>query len=100
MVDPLIRDIVVTKMDQPAGKLAAFKTPIVVTGLYEVAAVGKPIEQRSGHLGAAEHAGPLSEGEVGGDDDGCALVKPADEVEQKLVGRIERTVGNPIRRER
>ncbi|MDR6306349.1 hypothetical protein GGQ85_004078 [Nitrobacter vulgaris] len=91
MVDPLIRDIVVTKMDQPAGteKLAAFKTPTVVTGLYEVAAVGKPIEQRSGHLGAAEHAGPLSEGKkVGGEDDGCALVKPADEVEQKLVAGL------------
>jgi hypothetical protein len=32
--------------------VAAFKTPTVVTGLYDVAAVGKPIEQRSGHLGA------------------------------------------------
>ena len=32
--------------------------------------------------------GPLFEGEVGGDDDGCALVKPADEVEQKLTAGL------------
>jgi hypothetical protein len=43
--------------------------------------MSQPVEQRSGHLGIAEHAGPLSEGEVGGDDDGGALVKPTDEVE-------------------
>ncbi len=68
--------------------VAAFKTPTVVTGLYDVTVMGQPVEQRSGHLGIAEHAGPLSEGEVGGDDDGCALVKPADEVEQKLTAGL------------
>jgi hypothetical protein len=44
--------------------------------------VGQTIEQRGGHLGVAEHAGPFAEGEIGGDDDGGALVKPADEMEQ------------------
>ena len=46
--------------------------------------LGQPVEQRGGHLGVAEHAGPFSEGEIGGDDNGGALVKPADEMEQKL----------------
>jgi hypothetical protein len=30
--------------------------------------MGKPVEKRSGHLGVAEHARPLAEGEIGGDD--------------------------------
>jgi hypothetical protein len=40
------------------------------------------------NLGVAEHAGPFSEGEIGGDDDGGALVEPADEVEQKLAAGL------------
>ena len=35
--------------------------------------VGQAIEQRGRHLGVAEHARPLAEGEVRGDDDGGAL---------------------------
>src|SRR5438874_2514510 len=50
--------------------------------------MGQPVEQRGGHLGVAEHAGPFSEGEIGGDDDGGALVKPADEMEQKLAAGL------------
>ena len=59
--------------------------------------MSEPVEQRGGHLGIAEHAGPLSEGEVGGDDDGGALVKPTDEVEQKLAaGLCERQVAQLV----
>jgi hypothetical protein len=64
--------------------VAAFESPAVIAGLDDVAVMGQPVEQRGGHLGVAEHAGPFSEGEIGGDDDGGALVEPADEVEQKL----------------
>jgi len=46
--------------------------------------VGEPVEQSSCHLGIAEDAGPLIEGQVCGDDDGRALVELADEVEQQL----------------
>ena len=46
--------------------------------------MGQPIEQRGGHLGVAEHTGPFAEGQVGGDEDGSALVKPADQVEEEL----------------
>ena len=60
--------------------VAAFKTPTVVTGLDDVTVMGQAVEQRSRHLGVAEHAGPFSECEIGGDDDGSALVEPADEM--------------------
>src|SRR6516165_903189 len=77
--------------------VAAFKAPTVVTGLDDVTVMSEPVEQRGGHLGIAEHAGPLSEGEVGGDDDGGALVKPTDEVEQKLAaGLCERQVAQLV----
>jgi hypothetical protein len=36
--------------------------------------MGQAVEQRGRHLGVAEDAGPLAEGEVRGDDDGGALV--------------------------
>jgi hypothetical protein len=63
---------------------SALEAPTVVAGLDDIAVVGEAIEQRGRHLGVAEDARPLSKGEVRGDDDGSALVKPADEVEQEL----------------
>ncbi len=63
---------------------AVFEAPALVAGLDDVAMVGEPVEERCGHLGVAEDAWPLTEGQVGGDDDGGLLVKPADEVEQEL----------------
>ena len=60
---------------------AAFEAPAVIAGLDDIAMVGQAIEQRGGHLGIAEHAGPFAEGEVGGDDDRGALVEPANKVE-------------------
>jgi len=41
-----------------------------------VAAVGEAIEERRRHLGVAEHRGPLSEAEIGRDDDAGAFVQP------------------------
>ena len=64
--------------------VAAFESPAVIAGLDDVTVMGQPVEQRSRHLGVAEHTGPFSEREIGGDDDGGALVEPADEMEQKL----------------
>src|SRR5260370_27503259 len=73
--------------------IAAFESPAVVTGLDDVAMVSQAVEQCSGHFGVAEHAGPFAEREIGGDDDGRALVEPADEVEQELAaGLIERQI--------
>jgi len=61
--------------------------------------MGQPVEQRGRHFGIAEHARPFAEGEIGGDDDGGALVEPADEVEQELTtglceGKIAQFVEN------
>ena len=64
--------------------IAAFEAPGIVAGLHDVAVVCEAVEQRGRHLGVAEHAGPFTEGEVRGDDDGGAFVEPADEVEQEL----------------
>src|SRR5436309_6992036 len=59
--------------------------------------MGQAVEQRGGHLGVAEHAGPFTEGEIGGDDDGRALVEPADEMEQQLAAGLgERQVAELI----
>jgi hypothetical protein len=64
--------------------VAAFKSPAVIAGLDDVAVMSQAVEQRGGHLGVAEHAGPFTEGKVGCDDDGSSLVEAADEMEQKL----------------
>lgn len=64
--------------------VAAFEAPAVIAGLDDVTVMGQPIEQRGGHFGVAEHARPFAEGEIGGHDDGGALIEPADEVEEKL----------------
>jgi len=73
--------------------IAAFESPAVIAGLDDVAMASQAVEQRGRHLCIAEHAGPLAEREIGGDDDGGALVEPADEVEQQLAaGFSEREV--------
>ena len=46
--------------------------------------MGDAVEERGGHLGIAEHGGPLAKGEVGGDDDAGLLIEFADQVEQQL----------------
>jgi hypothetical protein len=64
------------------------RAPAVVTGLDDVAVVSQTVEQRGGHRRIAEHAGPFAEGQIGGDEDGGALIKPADEVEEKLTAGL------------
>ena len=68
--------------------VAAFEAPAVIAGLDDVAVVGQAVEQRGRHIGVAEHTGPFAEGEIGGDEDGRALVEPADEMEQKLAAGL------------
>lgn len=63
--------------------VSAFESPAVVAGIDNVTVAGRPMEQRGGHLGIAEHAQAFAEGESGGDDDGGAFVEAADEMEQK-----------------
>ena len=55
----------------------------VVAGLQDVAVVGEPVEQRRGHLGIPEDCRPLTETEIGGDDDTGLLVQLAEQVKQQ-----------------
>ena len=67
---------------------AALEAPAVIASLDDVAVMGQAIEQRGRHLGVAEHARPFAERKIGGDDDGGALVEPADEVEEELAAGL------------
>ena len=59
--------------------------------------MSEAIEERGGHLGVSEDAWPFTEGEIGGDDYGGALVEAADEVEQELAtGLGERQIAEFI----
>ena len=63
---------------------AMLETPAFVAGFDDVAVMREAIEQRGGHLRVAENAWPFSEGEIGRDNDRCALVEPADEMKQQM----------------
>ena len=63
---------------------AVLEAPGLVAGFDDLAVVGETIEQRRCHFGVGEHAWPFAESEIGGDDDGRALVEPADQMEQQL----------------
>ena len=46
--------------------------------------VGEPVQQRAGQSLRPEHRGPLIEGQVGGDQDGAALVALAEDLEEEF----------------
>src|SRR5262245_13681200 len=50
--------------------------------------MGQPIEQRGRHLRVAEYAGPVAKREIGSDNDGGALVEPADQMEEQLAASL------------
>ena len=68
--------------------VAALEAPTVVTGLDDVAVMGQAVEQRRGHLGVAEDAGPFAEGWVGSDVMEVRSYRPADEMEQELTAGL------------
>lgn len=53
---------------------AVLEAEAVVSGFEDVAMVGEPVEQRGGHLGVAEDAGPFAEAQIGANDDAGVLV--------------------------
>ena len=71
---------------------AVLEPPAIVAGLDDLAVVGEAIEQRGGHFGVDEDARPFSEGEIGGDDHGGALVEFADQMEEQLPASLKRMV--------
>ena len=64
------------------------EAPAFVAGLDDLAMVGEPVEQRGGHLRVAEDGRPLTERQVGRDDDRGAFVELADQVEQELTAGL------------
>ena len=60
-----------------------FEPEAVVPGFQDVAVVSEAIQEGGRHLGVAEDGGPLTEAEIGGDDDAGALVELAEKVEQQ-----------------
>src|SRR5271168_4528664 len=76
---------------------AVLETEAVVSGFENVAAVGETVQQRGCHLGVAEHGGPLSEAEIGCDDDAGALVELAEQMEEQgPAGGAERQVAKLV----
>lgn len=61
---------------------AVFEAEAVVSGFEDMAMMGKPIQQRRGHLGVTEDAGPFAEAEVCRDDDAGSLVELAQQMEE------------------
>ena len=45
--------------------------------------MGQAVEQCCGHLGIPEHARPLAEAEIGGDNDAGALVELGEQMEEQ-----------------
>jgi hypothetical protein len=66
---------------------AVFEAPAVVASFDDIAVMGDAPKglgsQRGGHFGVAEHGGPFSEGEIGGDDDRGLFVELAEFVRIK-----------------
>ena len=60
--------------------------------------MGEAIEERRRHLGVAEHRGPLSEAEIGRDDDAGAFVQLAQQMEEQCSSRgAERQVAEFVK---
>jgi hypothetical protein len=54
----------------------------VAVHLEDVDVVSEPVEEGAGQALGAEHAGPLVEGQIAGDDGGAALVALGEHLEQ------------------
>jgi len=67
---------------------AVFETPGRVAGLDDFAVMGQPIEQCGRHLCIAEYTRPVAEREIGSDNNGGALVEPADQMEEQLAASL------------
>src|SRR6266478_4698488 len=64
--------------------LALFEAIAVAVHFEDVDVVCQPVEQRAGQPLGPEHAGPLVERQIAGDEGGAALVTLAEDLEQEL----------------
>src|SRR6202040_581263 len=66
------------------ASLALFEPIAVAVQFEDVDVVGQSVEQRTGQPLRPEHAGPLVEWQIAGDDGGAALIALAEDLEQEL----------------
>src|SRR5258708_8260912 len=66
------------------ASLALFETIAVAVQFEDVDVVGQSVEQRTGQPLRPEHAGPLVEWQIAGNDGGAALIALAEDLEQEL----------------
>jgi len=66
------------------ASLALFEPIAVAVQFEDVDVVGQSVEQRTGQPLGPEHAGPLVEWQIAGDDGGAALIALAEDLEQEL----------------
>ena len=64
--------------------LALFEPVAVAVHLEDMDMVGQPVEESAGQALGGEHAGPLVEGQIAGDDGGAALVALGEHLEQQF----------------
>src|SRR6266446_10883467 len=77
--------------------LALLEAIAVAVHFEDIDVVGQPIEQRAGQPLGPEHAGPLVERQIAGDEGGAALVALAEDLKQQLgAGRRQRYVAEFI----
>src|SRR5437016_14518613 len=79
---------------------ALFEPVAVAVHFEDMDVVGQPIEQRAGQPLGPEHAGPLVERQIAGDEGGAAFVTLAEDLEQELCsGRRQGHIPRLRRRE-
>src|SRR5207253_4149466 len=66
------------------ASLALFETIAVAVQFEDVDVVSQSVEQRTGQPLRPEHAGPLVEWQIAGEDGGAALIALAEDLEQEL----------------
>ena len=66
------------------GSGAVLEAPAFGAWHNDLALMGEAVEERGCHLGVADDGGPISEGEVGGEQNGGLFLEPAEQVEQEL----------------
>src|SRR5262249_58714307 len=67
---------------------AVFEAPALVAGFDDFAMMGQAVEECGRHLSVAKHTGPIAKGQIGGNDDGSALVEPADQMKEQLTAGL------------
>ena len=84
LMQPILREARPKTWEAALCRLLRLMTVAVAVHLQDMDVVGEPVQQRAGEAFRTEHLGPLIEGQVGGDQDGAALVALAEDLEEEF----------------